>query len=157
LFWKTGPSVCLKVTFTLSCTCYRRQCKILYTPRPSPSIRPRCGTCGGSLPVRNVFRLPPVMQSDIYNPRRHVGVHAEHISDVSSRDFPGHYPGEDNSWNLDLFRQVCAQSPLASSLELTVRPHRNYTSRLIDCRSGLSNLTLLALMRPSRTLSGGYS
>nr|KAF9651434.1 hypothetical protein BDM02DRAFT_736089 [Thelephora ganbajun] len=45
------------------------------------------------------------MQSDIYNPRRHVGVHAEYISDVSNRDFPGHYPDEDNSWNLDLFRK----------------------------------------------------
>jgi hypothetical protein len=51
-------------------------------------------------------RIFSVMQSDIYNPRRHVGIHAEHISDVSSRDFPGHYPGEDNSWNLDLFRKV---------------------------------------------------
>ena len=46
------------------------------------------------------------MQSDIYNPRRHVGIHAEHISDVSSRDFPGNYTGEDNSWNLELFRKV---------------------------------------------------
>ena len=50
------------------------------------------------------------MQSSIYNPRRHVGIHAEHISDVSSRDFPGHYPGEDNSWDLDRFRKVKIRS-----------------------------------------------
>ena len=56
------------------------------------------------------------MQSDIYNPRRHVGIHAEHISDVSSRDFPGHYAGEDNSWNLDVFRKVKIQ-PLSRKLD----------------------------------------
>ena len=69
-----------------------------------------CGVCG-SVPPRDVVLVYPqwafsVMQSDIYNPRRHVGIHPEHISDVSSRDFPGHYPGEDNSWDLDLFRKV---------------------------------------------------
>ena len=65
------------------------------------------------------------MQSDIYNPRRHVGIHAEHISDVSSRDFPGHYPGEDNSWNLDHFREVRIRSPsLTLFLELTARPQK---------------------------------
>jgi len=63
--------------------------------------------------LRCLSRILSVMQSDIYNPRRHVGIHAEHISDVSSRDFPGHYPGEDNSWNLDLFRRVKIQSSLA--------------------------------------------
>ena len=67
------------------------------------------------------------MQSDIYNPRRHVGIRAEHISDVSSRDFPGHYPGEDNSWNLDHFREVKNSIPLSRALsqKLTGRPHRN--------------------------------
>ncbi|KIJ70380.1 hypothetical protein HYDPIDRAFT_122123 [Hydnomerulius pinastri MD-312] len=35
-----------------------------------------------------------------YDPRQHVGVHAERVSHVSSTDYPGHYPGEDHSWNL---------------------------------------------------------
>ncbi|KAJ7056564.1 DNA-directed RNA polymerase [Mycena amicta] len=37
--------------------------------------------------------------------RRLVGVKAERVTDVSSRDFPGHYPGEDNSWSLEKFNQ----------------------------------------------------
>ncbi|KAJ7184397.1 DNA-directed RNA polymerase [Mycena filopes] len=40
-----------------------------------------------------------------YNPRRLVGIQAERVTDVSSRDFPGHYPGEDHSWSLDKFRE----------------------------------------------------
>ena len=100
-----------------------------------------------------------MMQSDIYNPRRHVGIHAEHISDVSSTDFPGHYPGEDNSWNLDLFREVRIRS-LPRRLypaNLQPGPRRNYTSKLTGCRSGLSSSTLLVSMLPLRMLSGGYS
>ena len=73
------------------------------------------------LRTRYFFLLSPVMQSDIYNPRRHVGIHAEHISDVSSRDFPGHYPGEDNSWNLDHFREVCP-TPLALTSQIHGSP-----------------------------------
>ncbi|KAG1746025.1 DNA-directed RNA polymerase [Suillus paluster] len=38
-----------------------------------------------------------------YDPTKHVGVHAERVSHVSSTDFPGHYPGEDHSWNLERF------------------------------------------------------
>ncbi|KAG6810578.1 hypothetical protein H0H92_011278 [Tricholoma furcatifolium] len=38
--------------------------------------------------------------------RRLVGVHAERISNVSSTDYPGHYPGEDHSWNLKKFQEV---------------------------------------------------
>ncbi|KAI0333208.1 insert subdomain of RNA polymerase alpha subunit [Cubamyces sp. BRFM 1775] len=45
--------------------------------------------------------LPP----SAYNPRRHVGVHAERISDVASTEFPGHYPGEDHSWSLARFKE----------------------------------------------------
>ncbi|KAH9835601.1 insert subdomain of RNA polymerase alpha subunit [Rhodofomes roseus] len=45
--------------------------------------------------------LPP----SVFNPRRHVGVHAERVSDVSSTDYPGHYPGEDHSWNLAKFKE----------------------------------------------------
>ncbi|KAK8208964.1 DNA-directed RNA polymerase core subunit rpc40 [Zalaria obscura] len=36
--------------------------------------------------------------------RRIVGVHAEHVDNVSSTDFPHHYLGEDHSWDVDHFR-----------------------------------------------------
>jgi len=32
-------------------------------------------------------------------------VHAERVSDVSSTEYPGHYPGEDHSWNLAKFKE----------------------------------------------------
>ncbi|EGO00665.1 hypothetical protein SERLA73DRAFT_178536 [Serpula lacrymans var. lacrymans S7.3] len=40
-----------------------------------------------------------------FDPRHHVGVHAERVSNVSSTDFPGYYPDEDHSWDLDQFNQ----------------------------------------------------
>ncbi|KAF9479047.1 hypothetical protein BDN70DRAFT_879200 [Pholiota conissans] len=45
------------------------------------------------------------MPAQTFDSRRLVGVHAERVSDVSSRDFPGHYPGEDHSWNLQKFKK----------------------------------------------------
>ncbi|TRM67819.1 DNA-directed RNA polymerase [Schizophyllum amplum] len=39
------------------------------------------------------------------DPRRLVGVTAERVTNVSSTDYPGHYPGEDHSWNLDEFKR----------------------------------------------------
>lgn len=42
-----------------------------------------------------------------YNPRFHVGLLAERVVDVSSTDFPGHYPDEDLSWDLAKFKKVC--------------------------------------------------
>ncbi|KAI1784392.1 insert subdomain of RNA polymerase alpha subunit [Ganoderma leucocontextum] len=41
----------------------------------------------------------------VFNPRRHVGVHREHVSDVSNTEFPGHYPDEDHSWSLAKFKE----------------------------------------------------
>ena len=57
------------------------------------------------------------LPASVFNPRRHVGVHAERVSDVSSTEFPGHYPGEDHSWNLAKFKEVrlfpaCIQNDL---------------------------------------------
>lgn len=34
-----------------------------------------------------------------------VGINKETVTDVTSTDFPGHYPGEDNSWDIDTFAQ----------------------------------------------------
>ncbi|KAJ3861705.1 DNA-directed RNA polymerase [Lentinula novae-zelandiae] len=47
------------------------------------------------------------------NPRRLVSIGAERVSHVSNTEFPGHYPDEDHSWNLDSFKK-----------NLTVRTHR---------------------------------
>lgn len=38
-----------------------------------------------------------------------VGINPETVSNVAATDFPGHYPGEDNSWDLDRFREVLAK------------------------------------------------
>ncbi|KAJ7118829.1 DNA-directed RNA polymerase [Mycena epipterygia] len=40
-----------------------------------------------------------------YDSRRLVGIRAERVTDISSRDFPGHYPDEDHSWSLEKFRE----------------------------------------------------
>ncbi|PFH49399.1 hypothetical protein AMATHDRAFT_4916 [Amanita thiersii Skay4041] len=38
--------------------------------------------------------------------RRLVGVHPERVTNVSSTDFPGHYPDEDHSWDLAKFNKT---------------------------------------------------
>ena len=57
------------------------------------------------------------LPASVFNPGRHVGVHAERVSDVASTDFPGHYPGEDHSWSLEEFKKVC---PVVSLLYFSV-------------------------------------
>ena len=42
-----------------------------------------------------------------YNSREHVGLLEERVTNVSSTDFPGHYPDEDHSWDLKKFKKVC--------------------------------------------------
>ncbi len=59
------------------------------------------------------------LPSSVFNPRRHVSVHAEHVSDVSNTEFPGHYPGEDLSWNLAKFKEVRAYRNLSANRFLT--------------------------------------
>lgn len=34
-------------------------------------------------------------------------INAETVGNAQSNDFPGHWPGEDHSWDLDYFRDVC--------------------------------------------------
>ncbi|KAF8872444.1 hypothetical protein CPB84DRAFT_1854470 [Gymnopilus junonius] len=45
------------------------------------------------------------MPAQTFDERRLVGVQAERITNVSSRDFPGHYPGEDHAWDLSNFKK----------------------------------------------------
>ncbi|CAD6504135.1 BgTH12-05872 [Blumeria graminis f. sp. triticale] len=40
-----------------------------------------------------------------FDRRRLVGINLETVTDVSSTDYPGHYPGEDHSWNKNIFAQ----------------------------------------------------
>ncbi|KAJ7595916.1 DNA-directed RNA polymerase [Mycena floridula] len=40
-----------------------------------------------------------------YDPRRLVGIKAERVTDVSSRDFPGYFEHEDHSWDIEKFRK----------------------------------------------------
>ena len=65
-----------------------------------------------SLPSLSIFTTY-TMPTQTFNDRRLVGVHAERITDVSSRDFPGHYPDEDHSWNLAKFKKVRRKFQLA--------------------------------------------
>ncbi|RPB27219.1 hypothetical protein L211DRAFT_834883 [Terfezia boudieri ATCC MYA-4762] len=43
--------------------------------------------------------------TDDINPRRIVGIAPEIVTNVTNADFPGHWPGEDHSWNLRKFRK----------------------------------------------------
>ncbi|KAI0248389.1 DNA-directed RNA polymerase [Lactifluus subvellereus] len=55
-----------------------------------------------------------------YNPREHVGLLEERVTNVSSTDFPGHYPDEDHSWDLKIFKkklQVKIQKLSTRSIE----------------------------------------
>jgi DNA-directed RNA polymerase I and III subunit RPAC1 len=51
--------------------------------------------------------MAPTPQFTQYNPRFHVGLSEERVTDVSSAEFPGHYPDEDLSWDLAKFKKVC--------------------------------------------------
>lgn len=62
--------------------------------------------------VLNIFFFAPsssqkylVLEMDIH-PRRLVKIGAERVSHVGDTEFPGHYPSEDHSWDLDKFREV---------------------------------------------------
>lgn len=45
-----------------------------------------------------------------------VNINAETVTNISSTDFPGHYPGENHAWALEKFRQVWFGRLVAGSL-----------------------------------------
>ena len=49
------------------------------------------------------------------NATKIVGVNAETVTNVTSTDFPGHYPGENHEWSLEKFSQVHVFSALHHS------------------------------------------
>ena len=46
------------------------------------------------------------MPSQTFDKRRLVGIQPERITNVSDTEYPGHYPDEDHSWNLENFKKV---------------------------------------------------
>ncbi len=50
--------------------------------------------------------MAPTPKFTQYDPRFHVGLLEERVVNVSSSDFPGHYPDEDHSWDLTKFKKV---------------------------------------------------
>ncbi|RKF56164.1 DNA-directed RNA polymerases I and III subunit RPAC1 [Golovinomyces cichoracearum] len=49
--------------------------------------------------------MAPIKPQPAHDRRKLVGVNLETVTDVSSTDYPGHYPGEDHSWNKDIFEK----------------------------------------------------
>jgi len=41
-----------------------------------------------------------------YDTRRLVRLGAERVTNVSSTDFPGHYPDEDHAWDVQKYKKV---------------------------------------------------
>lgn len=64
-------------------------------------------------------QLPP----SVFNPRRHVNVQPERVSDVSNTEYPGHYPDEDHSWDLQKFKQVSRVPRMSAGLGCLCRNH----------------------------------
>lgn len=54
-----------------------------------------------------------------YHSRQLVKLSAEKVSNISSTEFPGHYPGEDHSWDLQKFKRV--RKPLLTDRDLSER------------------------------------
>ncbi len=73
-------------------------------------------------PQNAAFPLVPQkpLPKSVYDPRRHVGVHAERVSDVSNTEYPGHYPGEDHSWDLEKFKKVSCGCDRSIDSSLTI-------------------------------------
>lgn len=61
-----------------------------------------------------------------YDPRLHVGLSEERVTNVSSTDFPGHYPNEDHSWDLKKFIKVRKDNLWCQPRHSTRGAHRNY-------------------------------
>ncbi|KAF9013418.1 DNA-directed RNA polymerase [Cyathus striatus] len=69
--------------------------------------------------------------SDV-DPRRIVHVEAERVSHVSSTDYPGHYPDEDHSWDLEKFRQ-------SLKVEVTRLSNRSIEFDLVGVDASVAN------------------
>lgn len=49
--------------------------------------------------------MAPIGPQSVFDRRKFVGINQETVTDTSSTDYPGHFSGEDNSWNKEIFEQ----------------------------------------------------
>ena len=89
-----------------------------------------------------------------FDPKRHVGVHPERVSHVSSTDYPGHDPTQDHTWNLAKFQQVCPSLALAHMNSPLIR---DWPSESSVSRTAPSTLISSASMPPSPMPSDAFS
>lgn len=61
-----------------------------------------------------------------------VGIREETITDVTSTDFPGHYPGEEHSWDIDAFRR-------GFSIEFHQNDPFEASFSLVGCDASIAN------------------
>ncbi|EJD04666.1 uncharacterized protein FOMMEDRAFT_80006 [Fomitiporia mediterranea MF3/22] len=78
--------------------------------------------------------------------RRLVGVHAERVTNVSSNDFHGHYPGEDNSWDLSAFKR-------SLQLNVTRLSQRSVDLDLIGVDASIANAIRRTLIAEVPTIA----
>lgn len=72
--------------------------------------------------------MPPSEIQNHYDRRKIIGINQETVTDVSSTDYPGHYPGENHSWDKNIFEQNFSASSisyLALKASLTFTPARS--------------------------------
>ncbi|KAA1123575.1 DNA-directed RNA polymerase core subunit rpc40 [Puccinia graminis f. sp. tritici] len=71
--------------------------------------------------------LPPGFNPDTtstkLNPKYHVKLEAEKVLDVAANDFPGHWPGESNAWDIQTFKKnlkikICRLSSTSMEFDL---------------------------------------
>ncbi|OJD21200.1 hypothetical protein ACJ73_07461 [Blastomyces percursus] len=48
---------------------------------------------------------PRIASLEEINQRKVIGINAETVTNISSTDFPGHWPGENHEWSIDLFKR----------------------------------------------------
>ncbi|THH04709.1 hypothetical protein EW145_g5319 [Phellinidium pouzarii] len=77
--------------------------------------------------------------------RRLVGVHAEHVSNVSSSEFPGHYPDEDYRWDLTEFKRLL-------HLDITRLSQRSIELDLVGVDASIANAVRRTLIADVPTL-----
>ncbi|KAI5120811.1 hypothetical protein M0805_003208 [Coniferiporia weirii] len=87
----------------------------------------------------------PAATSSSISDRRLVGVHAERVSDVSSTDFPGHYPGEDHSWDLERFKQTL-------SVDITRLSQRSIELDVVGVDASIANAVRRTLIADVPTI-----
>lgn len=95
-----------------------------------------------------------------------VGVNAETVTDITSTDFPGHFPGEDHAWSLAKFKKVrspfcCITLSLTSLKHFKVEIHdipdpHNCSFSLVGIDASIANALRRILLAEIPTLAIEY-